>query len=139
MALNKIFQSTQALHRERPVPADTQPGTPLLSGARPAVTLTAAGGSTKTQTDGLPSGITSITYENGGASNLEDHATLAFDGTFEFAVTGATTSTLSDVAVYITSGGSLTLTASGNTLYGYTDYPRDYRKEAGRAPVKIGV
>lgn len=140
MALNKIFASTQSLHRERPVTAGTQPGIPVLSGARPAVTLTAAGGSTKTQTTGLPLGMSSVTFTNGGVGNLADNATLAFDGTFEFAVTGASaTTTASDVEVFITSGGVLTLTSSGNTHYGWTDYPRDYRKEASRAPVRIGA
>jgi hypothetical protein len=41
--------------------------------------------------------------------------------------------------VYITAGGALNLTASGNTLFGYTDYPKGYTKENGRAPVAIGV
>lgn len=138
MALNKIFQSTEADHRERPVPANTQPGTPLLSSGRPAVTLTARGDATRTSTTDLPGGLTSITYTNGGASNEDDKASVAFDGTWEFAVTGATTGTANDVEVFITSGGTLTLTGTGNTHYGWTDYPRDYRKEAGRAAVRIG-
>lgn len=140
MALNKIFASTQRLHRERPVPANTQPGTPLIVGGRPVVTLTAAGDATKTQTTGLPAGLTSITYENGGVSNLADHASVAYDGTFEFAVTGALTTTESDVEVFLINDGTLSLTNSGDdTHYGWTDYPRDYRKVAGRAPVRIGA
>ena len=72
--------------------------------------------------------------------NLPAEATVAYDGTWEFSsITGVTTSTGQDVAVYITSGGVLTLTSSGNTLYGYTDYPRDYVKAAGIAPVRIGA
>lgn len=138
MALNKIFQSTEADHRERVVPSGTQPGTPLLLGSRPAVALTARGDSTRTQTTNLPVGITSITYDNSGASNESDKASVAFDGTWEFAVTGAATNTAQDVEVFITSGGVLTLTGTGNTHFGWTDYPRDYRKEAGRAPVRIG-
>lgn len=138
MALNKIYQSTEADHRERPVPANTQPGTPLLSGGRPAITLTARGDATRTVTTSLPAGLTSITYTNGGASNLDDSATLAFDGTWELAVTGATVNTANDVEVFITGGGTVTLTGTGNTHYGWTDYPRDYRKEAGRAAVRIG-
>lgn len=138
MALNKIFASNTELHRERPVPANTQPGTPLLIEGRPAVTLTARGDATRTQTENLPAGLSSITYANGGASNLPGSASCAFDGTWEFAVTGATTSTASDVEVFITSGGTLTLTTTGNTHFGWTDYPRDYRKVAGRAAVRIG-
>ena len=34
---------------------------------------------------------------------------------------------------------ALSLTEGTNTLYGVTDYPTDYRKEAGRAPVRIGA
>lgn len=149
MALNKIFQSTEALHRDRPlasitIPASTttiQPGVPVVIGTRPAVSLTASGNATRTQTTGLPVGINSVNYDNGGVGNLADPATasFAFDGTWEFAVAGATTSTGSDVAVYITSAGGLTLTVGSNTLFGYTDYPRDYRKESGRAPVRIGA
>lgn len=154
MALNKIYASNQELHRDYPltdiiVPSGTttiQPGVPALIGsaaatARPAVSLTASGNGTKTETIGLPAGITSVTYSNGGVGNSASpaSATFAFNGTFEFAVTGATTSTGSGVPVYITSAGALTLTVGSNTLYGHTDYPRDYRKEADRAPVKIGA
>lgn len=139
MALNKIFASTESRHRSRTVPANTQAGTPLLVNTRPAVTLTARGDATKTQTSGLPLGITSVTYDAGAASTDPDKATVAYDGTFEFAVTGATTSTGNDVEVFITSGGTLTLTSTSNTHYGWTDYPQDYRKEAGRAAVRIGA
>lgn len=136
MALNKIYAETQSKNRERVVPANTQPGTPLIINDRPAVTLTARGDATKTTV--LPGGY-SIVAGNGGVGNLPDSASVAFDGTWEFAVTGATTSTGQDVAVYLTSSGSLTLTEGTNTLYGYTDYPRDYAKVAGRAPVRIGA
>lgn len=139
MALNKIFQSTQSKHRARTVPSGTVAGTPLLSGSRPAVALTDRGDATRTQTDNLPAGLTSISWESGGVGLKDDQATLAFDGTFEFAVTGATTSTGQDVPVYITSAGALTLTATSNTLYGATDYPEGFKKIAGRAPVRIGA
>lgn len=148
MALNKIFASDQNLHRDRPLteitspspaPTTIQPGVPVVIGDRPAVSLTASGNATKTQSSNLPSGITSVTWSNGGVGNDSGHASFAFDGTFEFAVTGATTSTGSEVKVYITSGGVLTLTAGSNVLYGHTDYPVGFRKEAGRAPVRIGA
>ena len=154
MAQNKIFASTQELHRDRPltdiiVPTPTttiQPGVPVLIGsaaatARPAVSLTASGNGTKTENTNLPLGLTSITYTNGGVGNDASpaSASFAFDGTFEFAVATAATNTASDVPVYITSAGGLTLTVGSNTLWGRTDYPVGYRKEAGRAPVKIGA
>lgn len=136
MALNKIFRETPELNRALPVPAGTKQGAPLLVEGVPVVTLTARTGETATKTfsDG-----TSVTYSISGASVPAGQATCAFDGTFEFAVTGATTSTASLTKVYITAGGALTLTATNNTLYGVTDYPTDYRKEAGRAPVRIGA
>lgn len=139
MAVNKIFAENTEDNRERPVPTGTQPGTPLVIEGRSAVTITARGDATVTQTEGLAGSLTSITYRNGGVSNLDDSASVAFNGTWEFAVAGATTSTANGVAVYLTSAGALTLTEGTNTLYGRTDYPRDYAKVAGRAPVRIGA
>lgn len=139
MAINKIFQSTEADHRARVVPEDTKSGDPLLLGTRPAVALTDRGDATRTDTTGLPAGVTSISYKSGGAGLEDDQASVAFDGTWEFDVTGAATSTAQDVAVYITSAGALTLTEGSNTAFGFTDYPQDYVKVAGRAPVRIGA
>lgn len=149
MAINKIYASTQELHRDIPLadvtrpsaPANIQPGVPVLIASRPAVSLTASGNATKTQTTGLAAGVTSVTWENGGAGNSADpaSATFAFDGTFEFAVTGAGTTTKNGVPVYITAAGALTTTAGSDILYGYTDYPKGYTKESGRAPIKVGA
>lgn len=136
MAVNKIYAETQRKNRSRTVPAGTKAGVPLLVNSRPAVTITAE--PTATETTTLSDG-TSVTYPVGGVGNAAGTAVVAFDGTWEFAVVGALTSTASDVAVYITSAGALTLTATDNTLYGYTDYPVDYVKKAGRAPVRIGA
>lgn len=148
MALNKIFQSTERLHRARllstivnptSTPTTIQPGVPVTFVDGPAVSLTASGNGTKTQTSPLPSGFTSITYTNGGAGLASGEASFAFDGTFDFAVTGALTTTASGVEVYIVpSTGALTLTVSTNVHYGWTDYPKDYTKEAGRAAVRVG-
>ncbi len=138
MALNQIFAPTHGKNRVRVVASGVVSGQPLLSGAEPAVALTDRGDAVKT-TAIAGSGLTSVTYKSGGAGLAANEASLAFDGTFEFAVTGATTGTDSGVAVYITAGGALTTTLTGNTLFGYTDYPKGYRKEAGRAPVRIGI
>lgn len=138
MALNQIFAPTTGKCKAREVDAGVTAGTPLLSGDLPAVALTDRGDATRTQAV-AGSNVTSITYKTGGASLADDEASLAFDGTFEFAVTGATADTEDDVEVFITAAGALTTTGTGNTHYGYTDYPRDYRKEAGRAPVRIGA
>lgn len=147
MALNKIFQSSTRLHRARALstttnpstpPTTIQPGVPVTFADGPAVSLTASGNGTKTQTTSLGNGITSITFQNGGAGLAAGEASFAFDGTFEFAVTGALTTTTDGTEVFITTAGVLTLTPTSNTHYGWTDYPRGYTKEAGRAPVRIG-
>lgn len=139
MAINKIFASDQRTHRVRTVPAGTKSGDPLLLNARPAFAITDRGDATRTQTAGLPAGLTSITYKSGGVGLAVDQATVSYTGTFEAPVTGATTSTGQDVAVYITATGELTLTDTGNTLFGYTDYPVDFVKAADRAAVRIGA
>lgn len=147
MATNKIFQSTEARHRARLLstivqpttpPTTIQPGAPVVFPDGPAVSLTASGNGTKTQTSPLPSGLTSVTYQNGGAGLAAGEASFAFDGTWEFAVAGATTGTANGVEVYITTAGALTLTVGTNVHYGWTDYPKDYTKTAGRAAVRVG-
>lgn len=135
MAKNLIYRYTGEKTRERVVPAGTLSGAPLLLNTRPAVAITSRGDATQSQTIG----DVTVSRPAGGVGNLPNSATVAFDGTWEFAVTGATTSTGQDVAVYITGAGALTLTATSNTLFGYTDYPRDYFKQAGIAPVRIGA
>lgn len=149
MALNKIFASTQEKHRDVPLadvtrpnaPSSIQPGVPVLIASRPAISLTASGNATKTQTTNLAAGVTSITFENGGVGNSENpaSATFAFDGTFEVAVTGAGTTTKNGIPIYITSAGALTTTAGSDILWGYTDYPKGFVKESGRAAVKVGA
>lgn len=134
MALNKIYEGTAELNRERPVPAGTLTGVPLIIGGRPVVTITARGDATVTET--LPGGET-LTRPVGGFANAADSATVAYDGTYEFEVTGATTTTANDVEVCIDASRKLTLTPTGEH-YGWTDYPRDYFKRAGIAAVRIG-
>lgn len=137
MALNLVYLGNPQNNREREVGDDVAPGTPLLLEGRPAVTLTASGGTTKAFT--TPQGYTLSGVEIGGVGNRDEWATVAFDGTYEFDVTGALATTDNDAAVYITSAGALTLTEGSNDLYGYTDYPPDYAKSAGVAPVRIGA
>lgn len=142
MATNLVFRYDDKLTRVRTLAAQTAGGTPLLdpADARPAVTLTATGGYTKTVTTNLPYGWASVTgVAAGGAGLATLDATLAYDGTWEFPVTGATTATAQGAQVYITSGGALTTTASGNTAYGRVDYPLDYKKVNAVLPVRIGA
>lgn len=150
MATNQIYAGTTERYRERALstiaqpttpPTTIQPGVPVKFADGSAVSVTASGNATVTVSSGdsLPPGLTSFTYSNGGVGNATSSATFAFDGTWEFAVTGALTTTASGVEVYITTAGALTLTASTNAHYGWTDYPVDYAKVAGRAPVRVGA
>ena len=136
MAMNMVYPFSREKARERQVPSGTQSGAALLINTRPCVALTARGDSTNTKI--LADGTT-ITRNVGGAGNLFDSASVAYDGTWEFAIAGIPTNTAQDVAVYITAGNVLTLTLTGNTLFGYTDYPRDYVKTVGIAPVRIAL
>lgn len=139
MAQNKVFQTDQKDHRARTVPAGTKSGDALLLNDRPAFAITDRGDATRTQTTGLPAGLTSITFKSRGVGLADDQATVAYSGSWECAVTGALATTDQDVAVYITSAGELTLTEATNTLFGHTDYPQGYTKVAGRAVVRIGA
>lgn len=134
MALNRIFKENERNNRVRVVPQDTESGDPLLLGARPAVALTDRGDGDRTFTTG---GI-SVTLPSGGVGLADNEASVAFDGTFEFEVAGATTETAQDAIVYITSGGDLTMTSGGNTRYGTVDYPVGYFRADGRLPVRVG-
>lgn len=134
--LNQIYAGDPRKNRSEAVPADTVAGTPLIIDDRPCVTVTARSDATATET--LSDGTT-ITYNIGGVGSPSGEASVAYDGTYLFDVTGAATDTDKNVAVYITSAGALTLTDTGNTLFGYTDYPTDFTKEAGKAPVRIGA
>jgi hypothetical protein len=149
MSLNKIFSSSERLHRARALstivnptstPTTIQPGVPVTFTDGPAVSLTASANGTKTVTTNLAGGVTSLTYENAPVGVATGEAVFAFDGTFEFAVTGAGTGTAKGVEVYIVPGtGALTLTASTNVHFGWTDYPEGYVKESGRAAVQVGA
>lgn len=144
MATNKIFAETQGRNRERLLstvtnpttpPTSILPGVPVTFADGPAVSLTASPNATRTDT--LPDG-SSITYGVGGVGNSAGAASFAFDGTWEFAVANATTTTANGVEVFITTAGGLTTTAGTNAHYGWTDYPVGYVKTAGRAAVRVG-
>lgn len=136
MALNKVFADIEAQRRVRNLGATVAEGQPRLIAARPAVTVTATGDSTEV----LTVGSYSITVPAGGVGLGSQEAVVAFSGTWEFSgITGVDANTAQDVAIYIDAANALTTTATGNTLYGYTDYPVGYQKAAGVAPVRIGA
>lgn len=148
MATNMFKKYTENQTREITVPTGTLAGVPVLEpvSLRPAFTLTAAGNATASRT--LPDGTTQSGIDIGGVGNQPLGAVVAFDGTFLYPVTGVTAGetgpasagTDKGTAVYaVISGGaitSLTLTSSGNTLFGRVD---DGRIIGTTTPVQIGV
>lgn len=92
MATNQKYDKANSL--SLPVPDGTLAGAPVLVGALCGTARTKEG-------------------EGGNADNF---ATVDLEGAYEFTVTGALTV---GQAVYITSGGALTATSTGNTLWGY--------------------
>lgn len=151
MATNMVYRYAGEKTRSRALstivnpsttPTVIQSGVPVIFGDGPAVSLTASGNATVTKSTNLPGGLTSVTYGNGGVGNSASpaSASFAFDGSWDLAVTGATTSTASGVRVYmIPATGVLTLTEGTNIKFGFTDYPEGFAKVAGRAVVKIGA
>lgn len=145
MAENMFKKYTESLVRVLEVGSNIAGGSPILIDTRPGVTLARSGGGSITKTTNLPGNITSITKTVEGVGYEDNTAAVAFDGTWLFAVTGVTDgATVPDSAagtnqgtsVYITAGGVLTLTSSGNTYYGRID---DGYIVGGVAPVQIGI
>ena len=138
MATNLVYRNTDSQNRVETLAATYASGVPVLSlGGKPAVTVTASGDHTRSEV--IPGYGTLSGIADGGVGLVGKQVTLAFDGTWEFTgITGVTTSAAQGTVVYITSGGSLTGTASGNTRFGTVDYPVDYDKTRGPVPVKIG-
>lgn len=142
MAKNLVYRNTDSLNRVETLAATHQAGEAVLSlGGQPAVTVTASGDATITDNTSFPP-YTISGIPNGGVGLTGKQVTLAFDGTWEFAassITGITTASAQGTVVYMTSGGALTGTASGNTRFGTVDYPVDYDKTRGFVPIKIGA
>lgn len=115
------------------------PNVPVIAGGKPAVTITGSGNYAKTVTSGLPAGVTSVTYDAGGEGLAPTEVSVNYENTYELPVTGVTDSTSDGVQVYIDSAGDLTTTAGSNVPFGRTQYPKDYVKRAGFAPVWIGA
>lgn len=137
MALNLVYRNIDSKNRTEDLGKTLAPGAPVLDKAGvPAVTVTGSGDYTVSET---VYGYTVSGIPAGGASLVGQEVTLAFDGTWEFAVTGATAATAQGTKVYLTSAGALTATAASNTLYGTVDWPPTYDRTRGVVPVKIGA
>lgn len=135
------FSSTDAQREIWTVTSEVAVGTALVSaGGRPGVAYTNSGGHTGSQAIG---DSTISGFPDGGVGLDALEVSVAVDGTYEFPVTGASSSTPNGTLVYavVASGRitSLTLTSTSNTLFGSINNPQDYVGAAGAICVKIGT
>lgn len=138
MALNLVYRNIDSKNRVEDLGATLAPGVPALSKASlPVVTVTGSADYVRTET-GF-GGVTISGIPAGGVGLEAQEVTLAFDGTWEFTVTGATAASAQGLPVYITAARALTTTATSNTAYGYVDWPPHYDRTRGLTPVRIGA
>lgn len=142
MATNLVYRNTDAYNRVETLAATYGAGVPVLSlGGKPAVTVTASGDHTRSDSTSFPP-YTISGIPDGGAGLVGKQVTLAFDGTWEFpnsAVAGTTAATATQgQVIYVTSANALTTTVGSNVRYGTVDFPPDYDKTRGFIPIKIG-
>lgn len=117
--LNVLYSDIESERRPFKVGSDVAPGTPLIAGTRPAITITGSGdynGNAVTLTSGT--GTLVVAGGRGGVSLDDEEATITFTGSYFFPVVGATAALKGGETVYITSTGALTLTEATNTKYG---------------------
>lgn len=142
VSTGEAFSSTDALRERWPVTTEVDVGTALINGTRAGVAYAPSGGFTRSEDLG-PYTISGIPA--GGVSLDALEASVATDGTYEFAVTGATANTANGTAVYavVSSGRITSLTTSdgsgANTLWGFINNPKDYAASASAICVKIGA
>lgn len=138
MAMNLVYRNTDSQNRVEDLGKTLAPGVPAISKAGlPVVTIT--GSADYTVSEVIPGVGTLSGIPAGGVGLRGQEVTLAFDGTFEFEVTGATAATAQGTEVYITAAGALTTTAGSNTKFGYVDWSTDYDRTRGLTPVRIGA
>lgn len=145
MALNVILSDIESERRSITVPTGTAPGTPVIFGGRPMVTITGSGdytnGLTSTGNDVIDQ-MLEVGEPNGGVGLQPLEATASPTGTYAFDVTGASVATAKDTPVYlITTGaneGDLTLTAGSNAKFGIVEFFRGETSATDTA-VTIGV
>lgn len=120
--------------------AEVAVGTALLNNGKAGVAYTNSGGFTgPSETLG---GMTISGIPTGGVGLDALEVSVARDGTYEFPVTGASSSTVNGTPVYaIVASGKiteLTLTVGSNTLWGHVNNPQDFVASASAICVKIG-
>jgi len=145
MATNCVYRNTDSLNRVETLAATYAEGEPTLSLAlKPVVTVTASGDHTSTEST-FYAPLTVSGIPDGGVGLTGKQVVLAFDGTWEFLATDFTDTdpdpeTITQgTAIYLEVGVGLTTESSGNTLWGYVDFPPGYDKTRGYVPVRIGA
>lgn len=140
MALNVIFSDIRSERRARPVGNNVAPGTPLINGGQPAVTLTGSRDYAGNAISVTGNGETIVIAGGRGGESLpdDDYATITFSGTYTFPVAGASTATEPGTLVYIETDGDLTLTEGTNTLFGRVEFWRG-KDSATDTAVTIGA
>lgn len=148
MATTLVYRNTDAKNRVQTLAATYGPGVPVISlDSLPAVTVTASGDHTATDSTSFPP-YTVSGIPDGGVGLVGKQVTLAFDGTWEFVAADFTgtaptvTSIANGTAInFKTADGKLTTAAvtTGIVAYGTVDFPPDYDKTRGVLPVKIGA
>lgn len=127
MALNVILSDVRSERRARPVGNNVAPGTPLISGSRPAITITGSRDYAGNAINVTGNGQTLLLAGGKGGQSLpaDDYATVTFTGSYALPVEGATiTTAVNGVSVYIDADGDLTLTETDNTFYGEVEFFR---------------
>ena len=146
MAKNLVYRNNDLKNRVQTLSATYGAGVPVISlDSKPAVTVTASGDHTRSDSTSFPP-LTISGIPDGGVGLTGKEVTLAFDGTWEFLASGFDTETVVTSLVngsavnFKTSNGKLTTAAiaSGIVAYGTVDFPPDYDKSRGYVPVKIG-
>lgn len=141
MALNVIFSDIRSERRALPVGNNVAPGTPLINGGQPAVTLTGSRDYAGNAITVTGNGETIVIAGGKGGESLpaDDYATITFSGTYSFPVAGASTATEPGTLVYINeTTNALSLTEGTDTLFGRVEFWRG-KDSATDTAVTIGA
>lgn len=139
MATNQVFRDVESRRFVAEVGNNVAPGTPLLLGGVPVVTITGSGDYAGNSVSVTSGGVTHVIAGGRGGVGLEDdQATVSPTGGYAFDVEGADDSLAQGAtAVYIDGSGDLTLTESGNDRFGTALFFRG-ELSATDTVVKIG-
>ena len=139
MANNQVFRDVESRRFVAEVGTGIAPGTPLVLGGVPVVTITGSGDYDGNKITVSGQGQTQVLAGGRGGVGLEDtQATVSPTGAYAFDVDGADDSlTQGATPVYIDGSGDLTLTEGANTRFGTALFFRG-ELSATDTVVKIG-